>query len=179
MESAARPIVAGRAGEGIVIIRPAGPGDLADIAALWNPVIRDTTVTFSSEEKTEAGLAAMIAERRAAGRDFFLARDGDGLIGFATYAQFRGGSGYAHAMEHTIILAERAWGRGVGRALVSRIEDHARAGGAHTLFAGVSGENAAGIGFHDRLGFRTVAVIPEAGRKFGRWLDLVLMMKFL
>ena len=36
-----------------------------------------------------------------------------------------------------------------------------------------------GIAFHEKVGFRTVAVIPEAGRKFGRWLDLVLMMKFL
>lgn len=62
---------------------------------------------------------------------------------------------------------------------MARLEDHARAGGGHTLFAGVSGENAAGIAFHEKVGFRTVAVIPEVGRKFGRWLDLVLMMKFL
>jgi phosphinothricin acetyltransferase len=160
------------------MIRPVTPVDHAAILAIWNPLIRDTTVTFSSEEKTPEALSRMIAERRAAGREFFVAEDG-GVAGFATYAQFRAGNGYAHAMEHTIILAADAGGRGIGRALMTHLEDHARAGGAHTLFAGVSGENAPGIAFHERIGFRTVARIPEAGRKFGRWLDLVLMMKFL
>lgn len=160
------------------MIRPAEDGDIAAVAGFWNAIIRDTTITFSSTPKTPESLAAMIAERRAAGREFFVLREG-GAIGLATYDQFRDGNGYAHAMEHTIILEPRAQGRGTGRALMAHLEDHARAGGAHTLFAGVSGENAPGIAFHERLGFRTVATIPEAGRKFGRWLDLVLMMKFL
>lgn len=161
-----------------MILRPFAAGDTDAVMNIWNPVIRNTTVTFSSEEKTLDGLAAMIAERRAAGHEFFVAEDG-GLLGFATYGQFRGGNGYVHAMEHTIILAPEARGRGAGRALMAAVEGHARAGGAHTLFAGVSGENAEGVAFHARIGFRTVATIPEVGRKFGRWLDLVLMMKML
>ncbi len=160
-------------------LRRAGAADHHAILALWNPLIRETTITFSSEEKTEAALAEMIAARRAAGHEFFVAREGAALLGFATYAQFRGGNGYATAMEHTVILGQAARGLGVGRALMTRIEDHARAGGAHTLFAGVSGENPEGIAFHEALGFSTLAKIPEAGQKFGRWLDLVLMMKFL
>ena len=162
-----------------MILRPAGAADHPAILALWNPLIRETTITFSSEEKTPAALAAMIDGRRALGQEFFLASEGAELLGFATYAQFRGGDGYAHAMEHTVILGQAARGRGVGRALMSRLEDHARAGGAHTLFAGVSAENPAAVAFHEAIGFRTLARIPEAGRKFGRWLDLVLMMKFL
>lgn len=161
-----------------MLIRPARESDHARILAIWNPIIRDTTITFSSEEKTADSLAAMIAERRAAGREFFVAED-DRVLGFATYAQFRNGNGYAHAMEHTVILAPGASGQGTGRALMAELEAHARAGGAHTLFAGISGENAPGVAFHERLGFATLARIPEAGRKFGRWLDLVLMMKML
>jgi phosphinothricin acetyltransferase len=62
---------------------------------------------------------------------------------------------------------------------MARPEAHARAGQAHTLFAAVSGENGAAIAFHARLGFEVSARYPEVGRKFGRWLDLVLMMKRL
>lgn len=163
-----------------MIVRPAGERDHAAIADLWNPVIRDTTIIFHDELRDAAMVAAIIAGRRAAGHEFLVAEDGGGgLAGFASYSQFRAGSGYAHALEHSIILAEAARGQGIGRALMARLEDHARAGGGHRLFAGVSGENAAGVAFHQRLGFRTLAVIPEAGRKFGRWLDLVLMMKEL
>jgi L-amino acid N-acyltransferase len=160
-------------------LRPAEVADFPAVLALWNPLIRDTTITFSAEEKTTRSLGDMIATRRASGHEFLVAVDGGKLLGFASYAQFRGGNGYAHAMEHTIILAEQARGRGIGRTLMARIEDHARAGGAHSLFAGVSAENIAGVAFHTAIGFRHLVQIPEAGRKFGRWLDLVLMMKFL
>lgn len=161
-----------------MIVRPFVETDTDAVLAIWNPVIRNTTITFSSEERTGTSLTQMIGERRAAGREFFVAENG-GLLGFASYAQFRGGNGYLHAMEHTIILAPEHRGKGAGRALMAAVERHARTGGAHTLFAGVSGENAEGVAFHDRMGFRTVANIPEVGRKYGRWLDLVLMMKIL
>ncbi|MBS0565534.1 MAG: N-acetyltransferase [Proteobacteria bacterium] len=162
-----------------MILRPAGAVDHPAILALWNPVIRATTITFTSEEKTAASLDSLIGARRAAGHEFWVAESGGAVLGFASYGQFRAGDGYAHALEHTILLAEAARGQGVGRALMTRLEDHARVGGGHTLFAGVSGENRAAVAFHERLGFRTLAVLPEAGRKFGRWLDLVLMMKRL
>lgn len=161
-----------------MIIRPAEAADLAPLAAFWNGIIRDTTITFTTVLKTERTLAEMIETRRAAGREIFVLRAGD-EIGFASYDQFRAGPGYAHAMEHTILLSPGLRGRGAGRALMERLEAHARAGGAHTLFAGVSGENEAGIAFHRRIGFDVSARFPETGRKFGRWLDLVLMMKRL
>jgi phosphinothricin acetyltransferase len=160
-------------------IRPVEEHDFPAILALWNPIIRNTTITFSSEEKTLQSLGAMVDERRRAGREFLLAEAGGEVLGFVTYAQFRAGSGYAHAMEHTIILAPAARGRGIGRDLMQQIENHAREGGAHRLFAGVSGENLDGVAFHIRQGFSIVARLPEVGRKFGRWLDLVLMMKAL
>ena len=108
-------------------------------------MIRDTTVTFSSEEKTAESLTEMIASRRAAGHEFLVAEEGGQVLGLATYAQFRGGNGYRHSIEHTIILAPAAQGRGLGRALMSALEAHARAAGCHVLVAGVSGENTAGL----------------------------------
>lgn len=160
------------------MIRPAKDTDIPAILAFWNPVIRDTTVTFSSEEKTAASLAKMIATRRVEGRETFVAETG-GILGFATYAQFRAGNGYARAMEHTVILAPQARGHGIGRALMRAVEDHARAAGAHVMVAGVSGENVAGMAFHAAIGYAETGRMPQVGRKFGRWLDLVLMQKFL
>ncbi len=162
-----------------VLIRPARAEDVAEILAYWNPIIRDTIVTFSSEERTVAGLAAMIADRRAAGHEFLVAEAGRQVLGHATYAQFRAGNGYARAMEHTIILAPGARGRGIGRALIEAIAVHARQAGAHTLIGGVSAGNAEGRAFHAAVGFREVAVVPEVGWKFGRWHDLVLMLRML
>lgn len=160
-------------------IRPAVETDAAAIAALWNPMIRDTLVTFNTALKPPEEVAALIATRAAAGHAFLLAETGEGFAGFASYGQFRAGPGYAHTMEHTIHLVPSARGRGIGRALMTALEDHARAGGAHSIFAGVSSGNPAGRDFHARLGYTEVAVLREVGHKFGRWLDLHVMQKML
>jgi phosphinothricin acetyltransferase len=82
-------------------------------------------------------------------------------------------------MEHSILLAPEARSKGLGRALMLALCDHARAAGAHQMIAGVSAENPDGVAFHARMGFSEIARVREAGRKFGRFIDLVLMQKFL
>ena len=77
------------------------------------------------------------------------------------------------------MLDTPAQGGGVGRALMTAIEAHARSNGVHSLWAGISAENPGGVGFHRALGFVHVARLPEVGFKFGRWMDLVLMQKIL
>ncbi|MBF9032401.1 GNAT family N-acetyltransferase [Rhodobacterales bacterium HKCCE3408] len=156
------------------MIRPAVPEDAAGIAAIWNPIIRDTIVTFTTAEKTEDELRAAIATQ-----PFIVAASDDGIEGFTTCFQFRKGPGYAHTMEHTILLTPAARGHGLGRALMDAICEAARGAGAHSLFAGVSGENSAGIAFHAAIGFSEAARLSQVGWKFGRWHDLVLMQKFL
>lgn len=162
-----------------VNILPARADDAEEIAAIWNPIIRDTTVTFNSVMKSPTDITAMLKDRSAAGQAFLIARQGDDLLGFATYGAFRSGSGYANTVEHTVILADHAKGQGAGRALITALESHARTNGIHSMIASVSEENAAAIAFHKALGFTQVARIPEAGRKFGRWLDVVFLQKIL
>ena len=59
------------------------------------------------------------------------------------------------------------------------LEGALRQQGIHALMAGISAENESGILFHERLGFRQVGHLPEVGRKFDRWIDLVLRQKLL
>lgn len=162
-----------------IVLRSAGPGDAAEIAGLWNAVIRDTPVTFNPVEKTAEEVAAMIAARDAGGRAVLVAEGDGGLLGFATYDQFRGGAGYARTMEHTIHLCRDARGRGLGRALMAALEAHACGAGAHVMVAAISGENPGGRTFHARIGYVEVGVMPQVGWKFGRHMDLVLMQKIL
>lgn len=157
-----------------MILRPATEADIPAILAIWNPLIRDTSVTFTTEEKTPEGLAADIAAR---GDAFIVAEAAGRVLGFAGFGPFRTGPGYRHTAEHTVILAEAARGQGTGRALIARLEEVARARGIHTLIGAVSGENAGAIGFHEAVGFTRAGVLPGAGHKFGRWLDLVLFHK--
>lgn len=162
-----------------VVIRPARAADAASIAAIWNPIIRDTTITFTTVEKTPDDIARMIAERDGAGQAFLVAEIDGVVAGFAAYGPFRSGPGYVRTAEHTVLLGPAARGRNVGRRLMAALEEHARAAGIVVMIGGVSGENLAGIAFHQALGYADDAVLTGVGWKFGRALDLHLMAKSL
>lgn len=157
------------------MIRPATAQDAPAIAAIWNQIIRDTTATFTSLEKDPTALADLIAQ----GVPWWVADVNNTVQGHATYGQFRGGPGYARSMEHSIHLSNTAQGLGLGRKLMTTLESHARAAGAHVMVAGISGENTAGQAFHARIGYVECGRVLQAGHKFGRYLDLVLMQKIL
>lgn len=152
----------------------ATPADAEPILAFWNPLIKNTLITFSSTLKTVTDVKNMIQNQA-----FFVAKQNENVLGFATYSQFRGGDGYARTMEQTIILAPQAQGKGIGRILLGTLENHARDNGCHSLVAGISGQNPVGLAFHETMEYVEVARIPEVGHKFKQWLDLVLMQKIL
>jgi len=150
--------------------------DADEICAVWNPLIRDTATTFTTAEKTPEMIRTDIEQRGGA---FFVALNEDVLVGFATYFAFRSGPGYARTKEHSINLAPQGRGHGTGQALMRALENHAKEAGVHSLWAGISGENPQGVDFHQRIGFSEIARLPQVGRKFDRWMDLVLMQKIL
>lgn len=157
------------------MIRDAQPEDAAAIAAIWNPIIRDTVITFWPTERSADEIAQIIRDRQAAGHGFFVAEEAGVLLGFASYTQFRAGLGYAHSMEHSINLSPEAKGRGLGRQLMARVETHAKSGGAKLMIGGITGSNEASVRFHAALGYAEWGRVPKAGYKFGIWHDLVLM----
>ncbi|MBT2129897.1 GNAT family N-acetyltransferase [Aliiroseovarius lamellibrachiae] len=157
------------------MIRAATPADTAAIQSLWNLAIRETLITFNAVEKSLSEVAQAVSAY-----DAFFVAEGDGqVLGFAGYGDFRAGIGYAHTKEHTIMLAPEARGKGLGRALMQAVEDHARAQKVHSMIAGVSGSNPMGEPFHTAIGYVKVGMLPQAGRKFDQWHDLVLMQKLL
>lgn len=158
----------------MITVRPARPDDAGAIVPIVNHIIDTTSVTFTTARKSEEDVAKAITDSDGA---YFVALHEGRIVGFATYFPFRGGPGYARTKEHSIVLAPKAKGLGGGRALIEALCDHARAAGVHSLWAGVSAENPAGVAFHKAVGFEQVAVLPEVGFKFGRWMDLVLMRR--
>lgn len=153
------------------MIRAGQPDDAEWIADIWNQIIRDTLITFTTQEKSVSDLQRVIAAAPV-----FLV---DPPFGFATFGPFRAGPGYADAVEHTLHLAESARGQGRGRVLLSALEDQAKTHGIRHLVAGVSSANETGLRFHRAAGFQDVGRMPRIAQKNGCRLDLVLMQKNL
>jgi phosphinothricin acetyltransferase len=51
--------------------------------------------------------------------------------------------------------------------------------GFHTIIARISGGHEASIGLHQACGFTVVGTERQVGRKFGKWLDVVVMQRML
>jgi phosphinothricin acetyltransferase len=158
------------------MIRAALKADAPAIAALWNGMIRDTLFTFTNSEKSPADIVDTIKARPDA---FWIAEMDGHLAGFMTFGSFRAGPGYAHTVEHSVVVADVVQGRGVAAALMARGEEAAAALGHHSMVAGISGANPRAVRFHERLGYAHVGRMPQVGRKEGQWLDLILMQKIL
>jgi len=157
-------------------IRQARASDAQAIAEITNTIIRDTLITFTTDLRAPDGVAADIKRRAPA---YLVAEAGGQVIGFATYGPFRAGPGYAHCCEHSVQLAPSARGQGVGKALMTALEDVARSEGVHVLVAGISSANPGAVVFHRALGFTETGRMPEVGFKWGQRLDLLLMQKIL
>ena len=159
--------------------RPAKFSDSAEIVDIWNPYIKKTFVTFNASEKTQEEVWKLVKDRRNNGHEFWVAIQDDKIIGFASYDQLRAGIGYRYSMEHTIIVSEKYKSLGVGKKLMGILCAHAKDRDINSMWAGVSALNVPAIKFHEGLGFKIVARLPEVGYKFGTFVDLVLMRKIL
>lgn len=161
------------------MIRQARRADIPQITTLWNAIIRDTVITFNPQEKSEREVGSTILSRARQDHPFLVSVQGGHVLGFATYAQFRSGLGYARTMEHSINLAPAARGLGLGRALLTALEDHATARGVRAMVGAITGDNEVSLKFHAIMGYVLVGRMPQVGWKFGKFHDLVLMQKLL
>lgn len=162
-----------------MIIREATPEDLPAILAIYNEVILTSTAVYCDDPVALEERTRWFEGRRAQGYPVLVAEAEGQIAGYASFGDFRTFPGYRFSVEHSVHLAPAFRGRGTGSALVEALLPHARALGKHVMIAAVDAANQGSIRFHERLGFKEVARMPEVGYKFGRWLDLVMLQKIL
>ncbi|GAA6207969.1 GNAT family N-acetyltransferase [Cognatishimia sp. WU-CL00825] len=159
-----------------MILRDATANDAKSIAAIWNAEIRDGISTFNSTEKSIKDVTQLVSARRGC---FLVAELQGRVVGFGTLGPFRAGPGYAHCKEHSLYLLASAQGKSIGSALLRALEQVARQSDVHVLVAAIGGENTGAVDFHTHMGFEHVGQMPEVGRKFDRWMNLILMQKIV
>ena len=160
-------------------IRPAHPADLPALLEIYNDAVVHTTASWDLVPWTPVEHAEWYATK-AEHRHPIMVADEDGeILGYAAYGPFRAKAGYAETMEHSVYVRPSSRGLGVGRTLLVAIIEAARANGVHALIGGLSADNEVSLALHRSLGFVEVGRLPEVGRKFDRWLDLVLLQLIL
>lgn len=155
-----------------MIVRDAVAGDLPGVRDIYNAAVRDTTAIWNEVQVDVANRADWMAARVGQGYPVLVACDGDAVLGYATFGDWRPHDGYRATVEHSVYVASDARGRGVARALMMALIDRARGCGKHVMVGAVEAGNAPSLALHRSLGFREAGVMRQVGQKFGRWLDL-------
>ncbi|WP_084039085.1 GNAT family N-acetyltransferase [Demequina sp. NBRC 110053] len=159
------------------MIRDASPDDAAAIAAIYNPYVRDTVITFEYDEVAVEDMGARIAKVQSQGFPWLVSLEADAVVGFAYAAPYRPRAAYLHSVETTIYLAQGHGGRGLGRPLYTALLERLESTDAHSAISLVALPNEASIGLHRAVGFRDVGVLTEVGRKFDRWIDVAYLQR--
>lgn len=163
-------------------IRDALASDMDAVADIYNELLDRTTFTWTEQHDSAQQRLQVLEARTARGFPTLVAVHEGRVQGFASYADFRDSiskPGYRFTVEHSVSITEHAWRGGLGQQLMLALLARAQQAGVHAMIGGIDASNTRSIAFHERLGFREVARMPETGWKHGRWCDLVLMQKFV
>ena len=160
-------------------IRPAQSRDLPAITEIFNEAVVGTTASYALDPVTVDDRRAWFERLTGAECPVLVLEDDGEVIGYASYAQFRPLAGYAHTVEHSVYIRSGRRAAGGGRMLMLALLDYARGRGVHVMVGVVDGAYEDSLAFHRKLGFVESGRLPEVGRKFDRWLDVVFMTQVL
>jgi L-amino acid N-acyltransferase YncA len=166
-------------GSGPLSLRAGTATDLPGITLVHNEVVASSNAIFSETPETPQARAAWFEERTRAGMPVIVASSGEEILGFASYGPFRPWTGYRETVELTLHVRSDSHRRGIGRALLGALVEHARGQGMHAVMAGIDAGNEPSIALHRAFGFVEVGFLPEVAIKHGTRLDLLLMQLLL
>lgn len=161
-----------------VLIRPAELADAAQLTAIYNYYIQNTSISFRIALTDVSLKEQQITER--IGINPFLVADYDGqVIGFAYTSDAGAYEGYRPSKEISIYLDAHVKAKGIGSRLYQALEQEVidNYPDIYKLVSQVTGTNESSLKFHKKHGFEQFGVCKNMGYKFDQWLDVVYLEK--
>ena len=162
-----------------VSLRAAQESDAQAIAEIYNYEVENSTATFDLVPRSLEAQRDWITTRSGAFSAIVAVDSVAGVIGFAALSTYRDRAGYRTTVENSVYVHRHHQQRGVGKLLLAALLDSARDSGFHTVIARIDSHSTGSLALHRSLGFVEVGVEREIGRKFGRWLDSIIMQRML
>jgi phosphinothricin acetyltransferase len=162
----------------VTLVRPSREDDLPAMRAIYAHHVLHGLASFEEAPPDVPELARRRAEVLARGLPWLVAEDEGAVAGYAYAGPYRARPAYRFTLEDSVYVAPGMAGRGLGRALLTRLLALCEAAGCRQIVAVIGDSaNAASIGLHRACGFREVGTLRAVGFKHGRWVDTVLMQR--
>ena len=159
------------------VVRPSARTDMPYVTAIYGNFVTTSTATFECVAPDESEMARRRQAVLDRGLPYLVAELEGYIVGFCYASQFRPRDGYRFTVEDSIYVRPDCTGHRVGSMLLAQLILDCQLEGCHSMVACICGENVPSVALHTALGFQQVGVLPEAGRKFGDWLRLLIMQR--
>jgi phosphinothricin acetyltransferase len=157
-------------------VRPATEADLPAIAGIYNWAVNQTFATIDAEPLSSEEVKSWYAAHVKRNPLIVAEEDGE-VVGWARLLPWKQ-RGF-DIVEDLVYVDPVHHGRGIGRELLQRLVEEARALGYRTIVASVAADNSSGLKLHQSLGFQIVGTLKDAAYKFDRWMDITLVQRRL
>ncbi len=161
-----------------VTLRLATTADLDEINRIYNDEILHGVATWDGEPWSAIQRAEWLQEHDALTPVLVAQKEG-AFAGFAYLSYCYKRSGWRFTRESTIYIDPRFQGQGLGDLLLGDLLRRAQEIGVNHVLACIESNNTASLRLHTKHGFTVIGRQEEAGFKFGRWLDQILMQRLL
>ena len=162
-----------------LVIRPYRPEDIPAVTKIYCHYVRDTVITFETEEPGEAEMANRFAMIAGKGHPLLIGEMDGEVIGYAYASTYRPREAYRFTCEDSIYLTPTAVGHGIGGKMLAKLIEASSKAGLKQMLAVITAERENSIRLHAKHGFRMIGKYEALGYKFDRWLDIVHMQRAL
>ena len=145
--------------------------DAKSLCAIYNPYIKETTVTFEEEPVTEDEMIRRIRKIIPA-YPWIVFEESNEVKGYVYANRWKERSAYRYSVEMGIYVDAGFKGKGVGSKLLEELLNKLKDQTVHSVISGIALPNPASIALCEKFGFEKVAHFKEVGRKFGQWIDV-------
>ena len=152
-------------------VRIATEADADAIAAIYEPYVRETAISFEEVPPTPSEMARRLTSTLDT-YPYLVFDDGECVLGYAYGSVHRPKPAYRWSVETTVYAARHAYRRGIGRALYTELLDLLTRQGFHSAYAGIVPPNENSVGLHESMGFIYLGTFAEIGFKHGAFHDL-------
>ena len=155
-------------------IRQARPEDASDMVGIINPIIMTGGTTAHMTPFDDARMTRhYISPKRKV--SCVLAKWDDAPAGFQSLAwPDEEGDPFPDGWAIIASFVDQSMaGKGIGRALFEQTMIMARQAGVTTIDATIRADNSSGLGYYERMGFRTYEVLPAVALRDGTRVDRI------
>lgn len=159
-----------------ITIRFADQADAEEILKIYEPFVKNTTITFEFEVPSVEEFRNRIAQTMDE-YPYLVCLKGGKIAGYAYAHRYQQRAAYQWNAELSVYVDEVYQRLGIGKTLYHALMELLQLQGIRNVYGIVTSPNENSEKLHENLGFSKLGVYHSTGYKLGAWHDVILFEK--